>query len=213
MILVATVYVSRTSSLGITSNASVEKPTISGISSTGILLGQQFSLTGSGFGSTKDRLCFSLANGSETCEGMVNISSWTNTKIIATLNSKPVGWGFTGQISVMVGYATESNRVSVKIVPLVSPTISGIDKTTVAKGQTLTISGEGFGPISDRVCMNYSTTSYYTCEGIFTINQWTKKQIVVTVTNPSGTLGKGSLQIRSGGIAEKVSNYVDLTIQ
>ncbi len=113
-------------------------PVLTSISPTSIATGMQVTLTGSGFGASKDQYG-AIFGGQET----TSVTSWSDTQIVLTVPANVIA----GTLKMQNGNAAESNGIAYTIVP---PVLTSISPTSIATGMQVTLTGSGFGASKDR---------------------------------------------------------------
>src|SRR5215472_917205 len=149
----------------------VPNPVVSSVSMSPVPSGGQFTINGSGFGpdtgysSTGGIAGFIQLNGNNNSG--IGIVSWSDTAIVA--QAGPSG---SGNLSVMI-YGAVSNTVPFTIEG--APTVTSITPSTAQAGDTVTLTGTGFGPQQ-----NNSTVTFY-AGATGTVTSWSDTSIQVTV--------------------------------
>ena len=160
-------------------------PTITSISPTTAVAGQQVTITGTNFGGTSAYVVFgSIA--------YPWVSSWTNTQIVVTVPSNAQ----SAPVYVQNSSGAHSNLVNLTVV---YPTITSISPTTVAPGQQVTITGTNFGSTSAYVMFGSIAYPW--------VSSWSNTQIVVTVP---ANAQSAPVHVQNSGGAQ--SNLVNLTV-
>ncbi len=162
-------------------------PQITGTSSTWGYVGDEITISGTGFGTSRDtsKVSFGTTNASD-------FTSWSSTQIrVKVPSGVPAG---TLKLSV-----TASGQKSNEYDFSVKPKITSINPTSATIGDTLTINGTTFGSTrgANNVSINGTNANTY-------IN-WSETQIKIRIIGYSS--GKVKTTINS-----QISNEVDLTI-
>ena len=163
----------------------VANPTITSLSPTTAVAGQQLTITGTNFGASAGRVMF----GSESEYG---ITSWTDTQIVTSVPSDAQ----SGPVSIINSGYAQSNSLSLTVV---YPNITGLSPTLVVAGQQLTITGTNFGSSKGRVMFG--------SESEYGIPSWADTQIVTSVPPDAQS---GPVSIITSGYAQ--SNSLSLTV-
>jgi len=157
-------------------------PVISSVSPAWGPIGGTLVITGSGFGVTQGtgQVSFNGAN------GFVNAGWWTNTQI--TVVVPPLAT--TGPLTVTMSGLT-SNAVQFTVEGTLA--ISGISPTAGPIGQSVMISGTGFGTSqgSSTVAINNDITP-------LTVTSWSDTQIIATI--PTGAI-TGAITVNEEGLS------------
>lgn len=160
-------------------------PDITNISPTSVRIGDEITITGTGFGDAKgsSEVLFNTTLA-------VDFTNWADEEIIVKV---PAG-ATSGKISVSV-----NNQKSDEKDFVVLPFISGINPTSAQIGADVTIRGTGFGDTrgTSVVSFNSINATDYT---------WSSTSIVVKVPTGATT---GKLSITVGG---NISNELDFTV-
>jgi hypothetical protein len=162
-------------------------PSLSSINPSSGVPGTSVTLTGTGFGAVRGTGSVWLGN-----KLAASITSWTNTQIVATVDSNVA----SGNAIVQQG-GTWSNSIAFTII---TPTISGISPSSARAGDQVTITGTNFGSSQG------SGTVWLGSKYAASIVSWSATQIVATVA--SGAVS-GTVQVQQSGVW---GNTVAITI-
>ena len=146
-------------------------PSIGGLSSASAAPGQSVSLSGAGFGTS----------GSATLNGAGVPSSWSDTNISFTV--QPGATSGTVVFTRADGHQIDGGNFTV------NSTISGVSPGRAQPGDTVTISGAGFGPSTGSVSLGGTGLA---------VKSWSPTSIVATV--PAGAPG-GDITVTPKGNA------------
>ena len=163
-------------------------PVITNINPSNISIGDNVTITGTGFGNTRDT---SIVTFNTT--KAATITSWSNTVI----NVKVPTGTTAGKLTVTVA-GKVSNGVDFT---MMTPVITNINPSSVLIGDDVTITGTGFGESQEISIVTFNTTNAITILG------WSNT--VINARVPAGTTA-GKLTVTVGG---KVSNGVDFTMK
>jgi uncharacterized protein YjdB len=156
-------------------------PTIGGLSELVGMVGDTFTITGSGFG-TSGTVSFNGVLGS--------ISSWTTNMIVTQI---PAG-AQTGPVSVTSAGLT-SNGVSLTI--MLAPVVTGVSPSSGDAGTVVTIAGNNFGTLQTGPIVFFNGAAVAP-------TSWTNNQVVVTV--PLGTR-TGPLVVKVGLASSNATTF------
>lgn len=161
---------------------SVVDPTITSLSSTTDVAGEQLTIFGTNFGSTANYILF----------GSIleySIGSWSDTQIVTAIPSNAQ----SGSVSVVNAGGAQSNQMGVTVV---YPAISSFSPTTGVAGEQLTIGGTNFGTTANFVLFGNTLQ--------FLAGIWNDSQIVTAVppNTPSGTV---AVSVINAGAAQSAS--------
>ncbi|MBM2813407.1 MAG: hypothetical protein HW421_169 [Ignavibacteria bacterium] len=159
---------------------------ITSINPASAKIGDNITITGSGFGSTQGSGFVMFGSVSVT-----NYISWSATTIVVKV---PAG-AASGKLSVTIN-GTKSNEVDFTVLPY----ISGINPTSASIGDNITITGTGFGATQGTSFVTFNTTN------ASDYSSWNATSIVVKV--PAGATS-GNLSVKVNG---NKSNEVSFTI-
>ena len=164
---------------GITTNgvsfAVTSSPVISTISTTSGIPGTKITIDGSGFGSSQGQAIVLLGN---TYGGVV---SWSDTEVIGAVASN----ARSGVVQVVRGGI--GSNTFIFTVPI--PTVSGVNPSSGAPGDQITISGAGFGATEGAGIVWVGSTY-----GV--VSSWNDNQIVCTIASSSRS---GTVKVLQGG--------------
>ncbi|MBM2813596.1 MAG: hypothetical protein HW421_358 [Ignavibacteria bacterium] len=166
----------------------IPSPKISSINPTSAQIGDEITITGSGFGATQGTSIVSFGAITAT-----NYTSWSATEIKVKV---PVG-ASSGKLSVTAN-SQKSNEVDFTLI--IGPTITGINPATLVIGDTVTITGTGFGASKGTSKVSFGLNN------ATEIVSWSDTQIQSKV--PAGTVS-GKLSVTVNGVK---SNEVDYSI-
>ncbi len=110
-------------------------PVLTSISPTSIATGMQVTLTGSGFGASKDQYGAVFFGGQET----TSVTSWSDTQIVLTVPANVIA----GTLKMQNGNAAESNGIAYTTVQ--PPILSSVSPNSGGIGSVVTISGSNMG--------------------------------------------------------------------
>ena len=167
----------------------VTSPSITSISPTTARAGDSITITGTNFGSTQGSGQVWL--GSKLAGSYV---SWSNTQIVATVAS-----GATSGTAQVKQSGVWGNSVSLTVI---TPVITSVSPTTARAGDSITITGTGFGSTqgSGSVWLGSKLAGSYT--------SWSDTQIVATVASGSVT---GTVQVQQGGVWNNYGTFTVIT--
>jgi M6 family metalloprotease-like protein len=163
-------------------------PEITSLHPTSGKVGDTVTISGTGFGAQQSTSTVAF-NGT----GASAISSWSDTSIVVKV---PTG-ATTGDVVVTVN-GVASNGVAFTV--SVGPVIKSLNPTSGKVGDTVTISGTGFG------AQQLTSTVTFNGTGASTISSWSDTAIVVKV--PAGAT-TGNVVVTVNGVA---SNGVTFTV-
>jgi|GEM_PF-1210249 len=167
----------------------VTSPTITSISPTTARAGDSITITGTNFGSTQGTGQVWL--GSKLAGSYV---SWTNTQIVATVAS-----GATSGVAQVKQSGVWGNQIALTVI---TPVISSVSPTTARAGDSITITGTGFGSTqgSGQVWLGSKLAG--------SITSWSDTSIVATVASGSVT---GTAQVQQGGVWNNYGTFTVIT--
>ena len=191
-------------------------PVIRSVEPTSFKAGDKVVIKGRGFTNRMKAICYSfrIQGGCNYSDwpGLFILDKWSDTRIEAHLQ-EPLGiWGVEGTLNVGNGRGKESNKVNIKLPPILKPNISGVQPKVVKSGDTFRIHGTDFGRFSDRVCYDYRGGGSCASGDNFTILDWSNYVITVKVVDKPRNEGALELYIHTGGGGEIISNKVTLEI-
>ncbi len=165
----------------------VTSPSITSISPTTARAGDSITINGTNFGSTQGSGQVWL--GSKLAASYV---SWSNTQIVATVAS-----GATSGSAQVKQSGVWGNTVALTVI---TPAITSVSPTTARAGDSITITGTGFGSSqgSGSVWLGSKLAGSYV--------SWSDTQIVATVASGAVT---GTAQVQQGGVW---ANYGTFTV-
>ncbi len=161
-------------------------PGISSLSRTTATGGTQVTISGSNLGDTQGSGTVWLGTAPAT------VVSWSNTQIAATVAA-----------NAQSGYARvlQNGRWSQPVTfAVLTPTITGVTPNPAAPGNSVTISGSGFGALQGNGQVWLGTAA------AATVTSWNDAQIVATV---AANAQSGNAQVLQNGV---MSNAVDFTV-
>ena len=167
----------------------VTSPSISSISPSTARSGDSITITGTNFGSTQGSGQVWL--GSKLAGSYV---SWSNTQIVATVAS-----GATSGTAQVKESGVWGNTVALTVI---TPVITSVSPTTARAGDSITITGTGFGSSqgSGSVWLGSKLAGSYV--------SWSDTQIVATVASGSVT---GTAQVQQGGVWANYGTFTVIT--
>ncbi len=166
---------------GVWSNSiafTVIQPNVSSITPTSGVTGTEVTLSGTNFGASQGS--GSVWLGSKLAGSIV---SWSNTQIVATVDSGSV----TGSASVQQG-GVWSNSIAFTVL---NPTLTGIDPEIASAGEEITLTGTNFGASQG------SGSVWLGSKLAASIESWSDTEIVATVDSGSVT---GNAIVQQGGV-------------
>jgi uncharacterized membrane protein YdjX (TVP38/TMEM64 family) len=167
----------------------VTSPSITSISPTTARAGDSITITGTNFGSTQGSGQVWL--GSKLAGSYV---SWSNTQIVATVAS-----GATSGTAQVKQSGVWGNSVALTVI---TPVITNVSPTTARAGDSITITGTGFGSTqgSGSVWLGSKLAGSYV--------SWSDTQIVATVASGAVT---GTVQVQQGGVWNNYGTFTVIT--
>jgi hypothetical protein len=164
-------------------------PTITSISPTTARAGDSITINGTNFGSTQGSGQVWL--GSKLAGSYV---SWSSTQIVATVDSGATSGSAQVQQSGVWG-----NTIALTVI---TPVITSVSPTTARAGDSITITGTGFGSTqgSGSVWLGSKLAGSYT--------SWSDTQIVATVDSGAVT---GTVQAQQGGVWNSYGTFTVIT--
>ncbi|HEX3068708.1 MAG TPA: SBBP repeat-containing protein [Thermoanaerobaculia bacterium] len=167
----------------------VTSPSISSISPTTARAGDSITINGTNFGSTQGSGQVWL--GSKLAGSYV---SWSNTQIVATVAS-----GATSGVAQVKQSGVWGNTVALTVI---TPAITSVSPTTARAGDSITITGTGFGSTqgSGSVWLGSKLAGSYV--------SWSDTQIVATVASGAVT---GTAQVQQGGVWANYGTFTVIT--
>jgi len=167
----------------------VTSPSISSISPSTARAGDSITITGTNFGSTQGSGQVWL--GSKLAGSYV---SWSNTQIVATVAS-----GATSGVAQVKQSGVWGNTVALTVI---TPVISSVSPTTARAGDSITITGTGFGSTQG------SGSVWLGSKLAGSITSWSDTSIVATVASGSVT---GTAQVQQGGVWNNYGTFTVIT--
>lgn len=164
-------------------------PTISSISPTSARAGDQVTINGTNFGATQGSGTVWLGS-----KYAASIVSWSSTQIVAVVASGAVSGTVQVQQSGVWG-----NTVAITII---TPDITSVSPTTARAGDSITITGTGFGTTQG------SGSVWLGSKLAGSIVSWSDTQIVATVASGSVT---GTAQVQQGGVWDNYGTFTVIT--
>jgi RHS repeat-associated protein len=174
------------------SGVSFAAPVISSLSPSSGLSGTQFTITGSGFGSTQgsSTVKFTLLSGSVSA----TVKSWSDSSIVAVV---PSGLGTTqDDYGVQVSVAGVGSNQSAFVVT--NPMLFSISPSTGPLGAAVTLTGLNFGNTQGTSAVKFGSS-------VAQITSWGSSTIVATV--PSNISGSVSVKVTVGGVGSPTQTY------
>jgi len=167
----------------------VTSPSITSISPTTARAGDSITITGTNFGSTQGSGQVWL--GSKLAGSYV---SWSNTQIVATVAS-----GATSGVAQVKQSGVWGNTIALTVI---TPVITNVSPTTARAGDSITITGTGFGSTqgSGSVWLGSKLAGSYV--------SWSDTQIVATVASGAVT---GTVQVQQGGVWNNYGTFTVIT--
>ena len=167
----------------------VTSPSISSVSPTTARAGDSITINGTNFGATQGSGQVWL--GSKLAGSYV---SWSNTQIVATVAS-----GATSGSAQVKQSGVWGNSVAFTVI---TPVITNVSPTTARAGDSITITGTGFGSTqgSGSVWLGSKLAASYV--------SWSDTQIVATVASGSVT---GTAQVQQGGVWANYGTFTVIT--
>jgi len=167
----------------------VTSPSITSVSPSTARAGDSITINGTNFGSTQGTGKVWL--GSKLAG---SITSWSSTQIVATVASGSI----SGTVQVQQN-SVWGNSLSFTVI---TPVISSVSPTTARAGDSITISGTGFGSTqgSGQVWLGSKLAG--------SITSWSDTQIVATVASGSVT---GTAQVQQGGVWNNYGTFTVIT--
>lgn len=176
-------------------NFEVPNPTITSVNPPEAPPNGTIIITGSGFGASGvvgEGPCWSLAVCSVQLNGVgINFTSWSDTSIVAQLP-----YNATSGTLTVVKYDATSSGVPITVEG--APTISTLSPDNGAVGDTITISGSGFGPPGQST----STVQFNGAPAF--VSSWGDTSITAIVPPGAST---GPVSVAVAGVSGPTSNF------